>query len=205
MREGWAAVSADQSNSLNNLKEIAMKKVLLALMALLLLASAASAATTLKWAAGWDNFGEPLNFKKSKVAYSVNAKTRDLTVTFTLASANPNKLYQVGINFFCTTFPATFGNYPVDGGGGTCNTITRQGVTLSITALELGVVTTDEHGKGSFKVVIGPIAPGSYVLEFQARDSAGCNLIGGDGNSDCNDDFQSPGPTFGDTTTITIP
>jgi len=54
-------------------------------------------------------------------------------------------------------------------------------------------------------VVIGPIAAGSYVLEFQTRDSVGCNLIGGDGNSDCADDFQSPGPTFGDTTTITIP
>ena len=182
-----------------------MKRVLWALAALVLSASAASAATTLKWNAGWDNFGEPLNYKKSKVVYSVDATTKDLTVTFTLTSANPNKLYQVGINFFCTTFPVTFGHFPVDGGGGTCNTITRQGVTLSVTALELGVVTTDEHGDGSFKVVIGPIAAGTYELEFQARDSAGCNLIGGDGNSDCNDDFQSPGPTFGDTTTITIP
>ena len=183
-----------------------MKRVLWALMALVLSASAASAATTLKWSAGWDYFGEPLDYKKSKVVYSVNATTKDLMVTFTLTSANPNKLYQVGINFFCTTFPATFGNFPVDGGGGTCSTITRQGVTLSVATIELGVVTTDEHGDGSFKVVIGPIAAGTYELEFQTRNGVGCNLIGGAGNgSDCSDDFQSPGPTFGDTTTITIP
>jgi hypothetical protein len=182
-----------------------MKKALLALMALLLLAGAASAATTLKWTAGWDNFGEPLNYKKSKVVYSVTPAKSTLTATFTLAAAKPNKLYQVGINFFCTTFPATFGNFPVNGGGGACNTITRQGVTLSVTSIELGVVTTDEHGNGTFSVVIGPIASGSYVLEFQTRDSAGCNLIGGDGDTDCADDFQSPGPTFGDTVTITIP
>jgi len=78
-------------------------------------------------------------------------------------------------------------------------------VTEGVTSVEIGAVTTDEHGNGSFAVVIGPIAAGSYVLEFQTRDSVGCNLIGGDGNSDCADDFQSPGPTFGDTTTITIP
>jgi hypothetical protein len=181
-----------------------VRRTFLLAAALLLLASSAFA-TTLKLTAGWDNFGEPLNYKKSKVTYSVNAAKKELTVTFTLEGANPNKLYQAGINFFCNTFPATFGNFPVDGGGGACNTITRQGVTLSITALELGVVTTDEHGNGTFKVVIGPIAAGSYVLEFQVRDSAGCNLIGGDGNSDCGDDFQSPGPTFGDSVTITIP
>jgi hypothetical protein len=182
-----------------------MKRIFLQAAALALLASSAFA-TTLKWTAGWDNFGEPLNYKKSKVSYSVDAAKSTLTVTFTLASATPNKLYQVGINFFCTTFPATFGNFPVDGGGGTCGTITRQGVTKAVAAVELGVVTTDEHGNGSFKVVVGPIANGSYVLEFQARNGAGCNLIGGAGNgSDCPDDFQSPGPTFGDTVTITVP
>ena len=180
-----------------------MKRTFLLVGALLLLGSAASAtSTTLKWTAGWDNFGEPLNYKKSKVKYSVDAAKSSLAVTFTLVGANPNKLYQVGINFFCTTFPVTFGNYPV-AGGGTCTTITRQGVTAAVAAVELGVVTTDEHGNGSFKVTVGPIASGTYTLEFQTRDGAGCNLKGG--GSDCPDDFQSPGPTFGDAATITIP
>jgi hypothetical protein len=34
---------------------------------LLLSTSAAFAAATQKWTAGWDNFGEPLNFTKSKI------------------------------------------------------------------------------------------------------------------------------------------
>jgi hypothetical protein len=181
-----------------------MRKTLLLAGALLLLGSVASATSTaLKWTAGWDNFGEPLNYKKSKVSFSVNAAKKTLVVTFSLQGANPNKIYQVGINFFCTTFPVTFGNFPTAGGGGTCPAITRQGVTKTIAAVELGVVTTDEHGNGLFKVTVGPIAAGAYILEFQTRDGAGCNLKGG--GSDCGDDFQSPGPTFGDTTTITIP
>jgi hypothetical protein len=66
-----------------------------------------------------------------------------------------------------------------------------------------GVVTTDINGNGSFTVVIGPIAAGTYDLEFYARGGAGsgpicvpsCPLV----------EFQSPGPTFGDATAITIP
>jgi hypothetical protein len=183
-----------------------MKRIFLVVVALFLSASAASAGTTQKWTAGWDNFSEALNYTKSKISWSVNATTHKLSVTFTLNGATPSKLYQVGIVPFCTTFPATFGQFPVDGGGGTCTTITRQGVTASAVTIELGVVTTDIHGNGSFTVVIGPIAPGTYDVEFQARNGAGCELTGGAGNqtSDCEDDFQSPGP-FGTTTTITIP
>lgn len=183
-----------------------MKKIFLLAGVLLLSVGAASAATTQKWTAGWDNFGEPLNYTKSKVTWSVNSTKHTLSVTFTLAAANPSKLYQVGLNFFCTTFPVSFGQFPTDGGGGTCSTITKQGVTKTVAAVELGVVTTDEHGNGTFTVVIGPIAAGTYDLEFQARDGAGCQLTGGAGNgADCYVDFQSPGPTFGDATTITIP
>ena len=102
--------------------------------------------------------------------------------------------------------PATGGLPPVAGGAGACPAITRQGVTETIKAVEFGVVTTDIHGNGSFTVVVGPVASGTYNLEFDARDGAGCNLIGGAGDgSDCNIDFQSPGPTFGTATTITIP
>jgi len=184
-----------------------MKRIFLLAAALLLSASTAfAAATTQKWTAGWDYFSEPLNYNKSKITWSVNPTTKKLSATFTLVGATPSKLYQVGIAIFCTTFPATFGQFPVSGGGGTCQTITRQGVTASGVAVELGVVTTDLHGNGSFTVVVGPIASGTYDVEFQARNGAGCDLIGGAGNqaSDCGDDFQSPGP-FGTTTTITVP
>ncbi|MFY9561834.1 MAG: hypothetical protein WAQ52_16490 [Terriglobales bacterium] len=73
--------------------------------------------------------------------------------------------------------------------------------------MEFGVVTTDVHGKGSFKVVVGPIASASYDLEFDTRNGAGCGLTGG-GPYDpehCKADFQSPGPTFGTATTIVVP
>jgi hypothetical protein len=182
-----------------------MKRIFLLVVALLLSAVTASAtATVQKWTAGWDNFVEPLNYTRSKISWSVNATTHRLSVTFTLVGATPSKLYQVGIVPFCSTFPATFGQFPVDDGG-TCQSLTRQGVTATAATVELGVVTTDIHGNGSFTVVIGPVASGTYHVEFQARDGAGCNLIGGAGNgSDCADDFQSPGP-FGTTTTITVP
>ena len=99
---------------------------------------------------------------------------------------------------------ATFGQFPT---GGACTTITRQGVTASIAAVEFGVVTTDIHGNGKFTVIIGPIASGTYNLEFDTRNGAGCGLTGGGGNGAdiCEADFQSPGPTFGDAATIVIP
>ena len=72
----------------------------------------------------------------------MNATTHKLSVTFTLVGATPSKLYQVGIVPFCSTFPATFGQFPVDDGG-TCQSLTRQGVTATAATVELGVVTTD--------------------------------------------------------------
>jgi hypothetical protein len=166
--------------------------------------SAAQKVTVQKWTAGWDIFTEPLNYKSSHVSWSLNPTTNKLSVNFTLEGATPNKLYQVGVHIFCTTFPPTFGQFPTDGiTGGTCEPITRQGVTESVTAVEMGVVTTDINGDGSFAVIVGPIAEGTYDIEFDARDGAGCNLIGGGGP--CELDFQSPGPIFGDRTTIIVP
>jgi hypothetical protein len=184
-----------------------MKSRFLLIAALLIAVGTASAATTQKWTAGWDIFSEPLNYKKSEITWSVDAAKSTLTVTFKLVGATPTKLYQVGIVPFCKTFPATFGQFPnVIAGGGDCEATTRQGVTKSATTFELGVILTDIHGDGSFTVVIGPVASGTYDVEFQARNGAGCNVSGGAGNgSDCDDDFQSPGPTFGDTITIKIP
>jgi hypothetical protein len=199
---------------------MAMKRMVLLVVVLLLstgtdfarptvqVANSIPSLTTQSWTAGWTYFSEPLNFTKSKITWSVSAPTHKLTVTFTLVGATHSKLYQVGINFFCTTFPPTFGQFPVAGlgSGGTCTATTGQGVTKTVAVVELGVVTTDIHGNGSFAVVVGPIAAGTYNLEFQARDGAGCNLIGGAGNgSDCGDDFQSPGPIFGMGTMITVP
>src|SRR5713101_138747 len=138
-----------------------MKRIALLLAATLLLSggTAFATATTQKWTTGWDNFGEPLDLAHSKIVWSVSA-TRKLTLTFTLVGATPTKLYQVSLNFFCNTFPATF----------------------------------------------GPVASGTYELEFFARNGAGCDVAGGGGNdvNHCEADFQSPGP-FGTATTIVVP
>lgn len=186
-----------------------MKKIFL-IVAVLLSAGSVFAATMQKWTAGYDNPNEPLNYKKSKVTWSV-ASTK-LTVTYTLVSATPRKLYQVDLEIFCSTFPSTFGQFPVQGlgSGNSCQSATRQGVTASSAFVELCVVATDLNGNGSCKVVVGPIAAGTYNVEFRALDGAGAGgLTGGAGNDgfggdDENDDFQSPGP-YGTTTAITIP
>ena len=186
-----------------------MKKISFLLAALLLSISAVSAQThTQKWTAGWDIFGEPLNYTNSKVQWSVS--THKLTVTFNLAGATPNKLYEVGLDYFCTTTPTTWGQFPVQGRNpdGTCSSATRQGVTATLAGVDVGVVATDLHGNGSFKVVISPVPSGTYEIEFLVQNGAGCNLIGGAGNNgcynDCPADFQSPGP-FGTATTIVVP
>jgi hypothetical protein len=168
-------------------------------MALLLSASWAFGATTQKWTSGWDNFNEPLNYQKSSVKWSVNPKSRTLTVTYTLNGATPSKFYQTGLVFFCTTFPATFGQFPTGTNGGNCTSYTKQGVTKSAAGITDGAIVTDIHGNGTFTVVIGAIASGTYEIEFLAVD--GVDGCGGNQGSD----FQSPGPTFGDATTINIP
>jgi len=159
------------------------------------------AATTQTFTTGWDIFNEPLNLSKSSVKWTPGK--HKLTVVYKLVAARPSKLYQVALNFFCDTFPANFGQFPVDAGG-TCFTLNRQGVTRTAAEVEIGVVTTDSHGNGTISVAITGIAPGTYQVEFYVRDGAGCNLNGGGGNSGCNVDFQSPGP-WGTATTVTIP
>jgi hypothetical protein len=184
-----------------------MKRTFL-LVAALLLYPCITSATTEKWTAGWDSFSEPLDFTHSNITWSVAAATRKLTVTYKLVRATPNKLYQVGVHIFCTKFPKTFGQFPVQTPTpGVCDPITRQGVTRTAVAVEFGVVTTDIHGNGSFTVVVGPIVAGTYDLEFDARNGAGCGLTGGGGTtmSTCEADFQSPGPTFGTAAVVIVP
>jgi len=180
-----------------------------AVAALVLVTTLASAgANKQKWTAGWDSFGVPLNYGKSSVSWSVAAATRKVTVSVKLVGGQPNNLYQVGLNFFCNSFPATFGQFPVEANGdGSCFSLSRQGVTQNVAEVELGVVLTDMNGNGSFSVVIGPVPSGTYSLEFFVRNGVGCDYIGG---APCEPpyspaDYQSPGPTFGDAATITVP
>ena len=184
-----------------------MKKALAVAALLSFSASTLSASTTKqKWTAGWDYFSEPLNYTKSTIQWSVSA-SRKLTLTFNLVGATPLKLYQGSLNFFCTTFPATFGQFPTEeNGDGTCISLTRQGVTATVAEVEVGVITTDLHGNGTYKIVVGPVPSGTYELEFFVRNGAGCDFING-GPCDVNHaeaDFQSPGP-YGTATTIVVP
>lgn len=180
-----------------------MKMTALLAVSFLLAAGASSAQTTLQWTPGWNNLKQQLDFVHSNVTWVVTPESK-LGARYKLISATPNRLYQVGVHIFCTTFPATFGQFPVHSsvGGGNCESDTAQGVTETLVAVELGVVLTDVSGNGALQVIVGPIAPGTYYLEFDARNGAGCDLVGG---GPCDVDFQSPGPTFGDATTITVP
>src|SRR5260370_7943483 len=120
-----------------------MKHKLLLAAALLLAIGAASAQTTTQqWTAGWDKFTEPLNYKTSKVSWSVNTTTKKLSVTFKLVGATPSKLYQVALQLFCTTSPATFGNYPVVFlNNRNCTSLPNQVVTQNTACVELVVIT----------------------------------------------------------------
>ena len=184
-----------------------MKRLSLVLAVLLIAGGAASAATTQKFTAGWDNFGAQLNYSLSHVTWSVNSTTKNVTISYTLVGAVPTSLYQMSLNFYCTTFPLDFGQFPIDGPfDGTCTSLTRQGVTKTVAETEIGVILTDKNGKGSVSVVIGPVQTGTYEVTFFVRNAAGCNVSGGGGNSGtvCEADFQSPGP-FGTPTTIVVP
>jgi hypothetical protein len=177
-----------------------MKTIVFALAALLATSGIASAGT-LHWVQGWDILDEPINLKTSTIVWSVVKAKKELKITYTINGATENMLYQVGLHIFgsCTRKIPTFGQFPP----GTCGTITRHNVTETVRAVEAGVVTTDIHGDGVFEVVIGPIAAGTYKVEFDTRDGAGCDLSGGDADT-CAVIFQS-GKKFGKTTTITVP
>ena len=173
-------------------------------IALALIGIGPARATTLRWTPGWDNFSEPLNSAASSVVYTLSASNK-LTVTFTLAGATPSKAYQVAIILFnqCPTVLPMFGQFPQTADSG-CTPYTRQGVSASTSNTELAVVTTDATGNGSTAVTVGPLSSGTYKAEFIARDGVGCVLSGGNVNA-CSADFQSPGPMFGTTVTITVP
>jgi hypothetical protein len=187
---------------LRSLRKSAAKTFILPLALLLTVGSAGAAVTTQAWTPGWDNLSEPLDFSTSHVIWGFSP-TGALRITFQLRHARANKLYQVGVAVMdCSTELPDFGQFPF--GATTCATTIKQGVTDTVDAVELGVILTDIHGNGSVAVSDPKIAPGTYDLEFFARDGAGCGVTGGGSGLVCNVDFQSPGP-FGSETTITIP
>ncbi len=156
------------------------------------------------WRAGWDLFSEQLDYTRSNVTWSHPEGASRLSVTYILRGALPNHQYQVGIHFLNHCLAGnTFGPFPSLLG---CGPLTREGFTSPFTAnIELGVVTTDAQGNGSFSVVISHIHAGTYDLEFDVRVGVGCLLSSNcDGFFACSVVFQSPGP-FGTTTTITFP
>ena len=160
-------------------------------------------ASELPWTAGWDNFNEPLNKSTSFVHWSLSPENPLLTVTYQLNGAVANKLYQVGIHLEgCRKSISGFGQFPAL--GGPCSAITRQGITKTVDAFEFGVVLTDGLGNGRFAVVVGPIAAGTYKLQFTVRNGAGCNVTGGGGSAVCAVDFQAPNH-FGSTITLMVP
>jgi len=176
--------------------------------AFLLLSAVGSSAepsqgTRQPWTPGWNSFDEPLNYDLSNVVWSITSHG-SLRVTYNLLGAMPNKVYQVGVHIFCTTFPTTFGQFPAytNAGGMTCESDRAQGVTVTLVAVELGEILTDLAGNGSATVVVHPVPAGTYNLEFDVRNGAGCDLAN---RGPCNVDFQSPGPVFGMGTTITVP
>lgn len=156
---------------------------------------------------GWDQFNAPLDYDDSAITWSLDPLARTLRVDLGLVRSTPSALHQFSIHFFCRTFPATFGQFPVVGRDGTaCRSDTKQGVTRSVAAIELGAVTTDLYGNGNFGVEVGPIAPGTYNIEFVVRKGAGCNLVGGDpGPDNCGAIHQAPGAVYGKTWTLVVP
>lgn len=164
------------------------------------IASAQSGAQ--KWSAGWDGFNERLNYKKSGVTWNHPVGKPQLSITYNLRGATPNRQYQVGIHVF-NRCDQTFGRFPVLG---RCNFIKRQGVTRQVEAVELGAVTTDAAGNGSFSVLVTDMEAGTYELKFHVRGNVGC-LFGGSGHrtNRCDVVFQSPGPFGSAIETMTLP
>jgi hypothetical protein len=160
--------------------------------------STSALTTSLQWQAGWEIPHEPLDYSNSKVTYK--ASTGNLSITFVLVGAKPNWWYQVGIHLLwsnCTQAVSQFGQFadllgPVN-----------VGCKSSQQAVEMGVVTTDSLGDGSFHVNVGSIVPGTYHIVFDARRGTGCNIDVDDPGRNCPIVFQAP--SFQAPATIVIP
>ena len=148
----------------------------------------------LQWSLGWDDLTKPLDLNSSFV--EVTPDDDALRVVYSLEGARPNTSHNVGFLLFwdstseCVT---TFGQLTTF----LCvGPLIRQGFTTVVEGFNLGVLTTDAAGNGKLTVDVNGIAPATYNLEFEVSIST-CNL--------CARIYQSPGPTFGGTFSITIP
>lgn len=159
---------------------------------------------------GWDVFDVPLDYRRSGIVWTLDPSKKTLTVAVTLVGSTPTALHQISLHFFCKTFPGNFGQFQIGTTGDPveCMSITRQGVTRTVTGAEVAVVMTDRNGNGTTTVEIGPIAKGSYRVEYVVRSGAGCGVAGGgiDGPAQiCPSIYQAPGATFGNTWNFTMP
>ena len=176
-----------------------MKKSLLLFVGFttLLCMSAWAAPTTLSWNPGWDDLGQPLNYTQSNVTYDF-LTTTNLQVTYHIVGSNPNSEIGLGIHQFLPSLGAcaspTFGQFfPTPG----CGEIMRQGNTAIVVAFELGSALSDGSGNADLTVVVNNLLPGTYNLEFNARNGAPCPPF-------CDVMYQS-GALFGDYVTLNVP
>jgi hypothetical protein len=79
----------------------------------------------------------------------------------------------------------------------------NHGCSAGIQGMELGVLTTDSLGDGSFHVNIGSIVPGTYDVVFDVRQGIGCNIDVESPGRNCPIVFQAP--SFQAPVTIVIP
>jgi hypothetical protein len=159
---------------------------------------ASAAPATSSFTPGWDLFGFPLDYVNSSVSYS-SPSSNSLDIMFHLVGADPNASHDVGIHqFLPASVPdcnlVTFGQFAGTPG---CGVIARQGVTAYVTSFEFGTLNTDSFGNGDFNVLVTGIAPGVYNLEFTVREGPTCPGL-------CGVIYQSPGPIFGDTVTVSF-
>jgi hypothetical protein len=125
----------------------------------------------------------------------------NLQINYHLYGARPNWGYQVGVHVFDRCDPS-FGRLssiiP-------CSPAAqRQGNTRAVQAFDSKQpINTDANGDGGVAFIVHSIASGDYKLEFDVRAGVGCGFI--DLGPECNVVFQSPGPLFGDTVTISVP
>lgn len=145
----------------------------------------------LSWKPGWDDTKQPLNYGSSYV--SVDTSTpRALTITYHLEGAAPGSGHPVGLHLLLPAGSACvvqrLGRYPLSA----CGDATRQGVTMTASYIDFGVLQVDAAGNGDLTVKLTGVAPGTYPVEFDVRSASGLAVI-----------YQAPGP-FGTTAAVTI-
>ena len=149
----------------------------------------------LQWSPGWDDLGKPLDFAHSFVSYNNEDGTSNLRVLYKLKGARPNTSHNVGFHLFWNSTGQcipTFGQFA----SFNCFFAVRQAFGSVVQGHNLGVLTTDSSGNGNLTVDVIGIASGTYNMEFDVSTTT-CNS--------CARIYQSPGPTFGGTHSVTIP